>query len=365
MKLALAIAFVTITTTPSHAESWCAEPLVVQEWGVHVFGTGRVTTPDPDLRFFHTPTHTRAAAPQVPVRTLPADNGVRKLPVLHFFSDRGGDIPVAIEVGFKDGTATHWWPDVDVFDPQAARELEWQRLDLSRAPRGKTGAMPAWADVARAIPDALWVNLGSLAAASPPGTTQPASPSERFVFYEGSTSERVPLSLTRGAEWKRGHRHFLLKNTGLFAVHDVMFMHREGGRPYLFVAPTIPAGASVSFVLEDHATKPEALPATLRAMLVVAPGVAVTGECVMGRDPSKPMVHASGSRLYPGVVDLLLSAWSQRFFGGTATTETKVVYREDNAYLAQQMPLAVYTDMYSYVVLSRLSLALWEGVVLP
>ncbi len=349
--LAAALIITALVSQPSRGELWCASPLVVQEWGVHVFDRGRVTTPDPDLRFFHTPTNTRAAARPIPVRSLPVDSGMRKLPVMHFFSERGGDIPVAIEVGFKDGTASHWWPDVDVFDAQAPHELEWQRLDLSRQAKGKTGPMPPWADLARAIPNALWVNRGPLA--------------ERFVFYDGATTERVALALARGPDWKRAHRQYTLKNTSAFAVHDVMFMHREGGQTYLFVAPMIAAGATASFVLEAHAAKPDALPAALRGMLVVAPGVAVSGECVMGRDPSQPFVNVSGHRLNPGVVDLILSVWSQRFFGGAASTETKVLYREDNAYLAAQVPLAVYTDMYNYVVLSRASLALWEGVVLP
>lgn len=348
VTVALCACTLLTTIAPGRAESWCAEPLIVHEWGVHVFDTGGAAVPDPELRFFHTPTNTRAAGPQAPVRTLPADNGMRKLPVLHFYSDRGGDIPVAIEVGFADGSATHWWPDVDRFDPNAARELEWQRLDLSRAPKGKTGAMPPWADAARAIPDALWVNRGPL--------------SERFVFYEGGTTEHMPLVLERGPEWKRGHRHYLLKNDGAFPVYDVMFMHHEGGKTYLLIALVIPAGASTDFVLEALPTT-AVLPDVLRHMIVADGPIAVTGECVMGRDPAKPFESSSSNRVFPREFDLILSVWSQRFFGATPTT--KVLYREDNAYLKRQIPLSLYTDMYNYIVLSRTSLALWEGVVLP
>jgi len=59
---------------------------------------------------------------------------------------------------------------------------------------------------------------------------------------------------------------------------------------------------------------------------------------------------------------VVLDAWGARFFDAPGTT---LVYREDVAQLDEVMPIAVYTDMYHYVVLRRLGLALVEGVALP
>src|SRR5687767_15887367 len=75
---------------PSRAESWCAEPLWVHEWGVQAFqGTrgrraGPVGTKLP--RYFHNRPSGRPVAVGAPVRTMPADSGVRAIPVLHFYS---------------------------------------------------------------------------------------------------------------------------------------------------------------------------------------------------------------------------------------------------------------------------------------
>ena len=82
----------------------------------------------------------------------------------------------------------------------------------------------------------------------------------------------------------------------------------------------------------------------------------------MERDPAVPVEHAAGYRLYRAEADLVVQTWGARFFDQPGTT---VVYREDEAYLDQVMPLSVYTDMYNYVVLHRAGLALWEHVALP
>ncbi len=348
------LALTCLTPLAAHAKSWCATPLYVHEWGVHVFDTGRTTAPALLAEFFHSPTNTRAFGPRVPVKTLPADGGERDLPLLHFYSERNNTIPVAIEVGFAFGTASRWWPDVDVFAPNGPTELSWQRLDLTPTRGKELGKVPAWGDEARKIDQALWVNKGAA--------------SDRFVFYEGRTHEQVPLVLERGDTWKPDRRHYLLKNTGAHAVHDVMFMHKVAGKTYLFVAPAIPAHASAGFIIEDHLTQAVALPETLRSMLQLSKSpdndsrLGAPSDCVMQRDPAMPFTQVAGHRLYGPEVDLLLSVWQQRFFG---PGETKVLYREDAGYLAEAMPLALYTDMYNYVVLNRASLALWEGVVLP
>ncbi len=348
------LALVCLSPVAAHAKSWCAMPLYVHEWGVHVLASGRTTAPSFVADFFHSPANTKAFAPVVPVRSLPADGGERDLPLIHFYSSRrNAPIPVAIEVGFKLGGATRWWPDVDVFDPNGAVELSWQRLDLATTPAAPLGQVPPWGETARKIDDALWVNGGAS--------------SERFVFYEGKTTEPAPITFERGPTWQSDRRHYVIKNTGAHAVHDVMFIHHAANKTYLFVAPAIPARSSAGFIIEDHPVDAKTLPGMLRTMLELDPNSRdrPSDDCVMQRDPATAFSVAAGHRLYTPEVDLILSVWQQRFFGTTQAVQTTILYREDAAYLAEVMPLSLYTDMFNYVVLNRASLALWEKVVLP
>src|SRR5688572_14299011 len=97
---------VALHPSPSQAESWCAEPLWVHEWGVQVFaagGRGRRVGPN-GVRlpsYFHNrPSGARVAAGP-PVRGMDVDGGMRALPVLHFYSPGSwSPVPVGIEVGF-------------------------------------------------------------------------------------------------------------------------------------------------------------------------------------------------------------------------------------------------------------------------
>ena len=226
----------------------------------------------------------------------------------------------------------------------------------------ETGADAAWVDRFRDF-GALWVNG--------------ARESERFVFYEAVTHERVALELTRGDRYRPDHRHFVLRNRGAHAVHDVFVTHRERDRVFVFFAPSIPAGRSAGFVLEAHAVT-DVLPwsagsaadfvaatrARLRERLVDAdeptPPTSMQwsrDDCVMMRDPAIPTTTAEGHRLYAHEVDAILDVWAGTFFGSPGTT---IVYREDPAYLDRAMPLSIYTDMYNHVKLRRLGLAVWR-----
>ena len=380
----------------AQAKSWCAYPLWVHEWGVHVFGAdGLPRTPAPLPPFFVTPATTaRARGVPVPARDLPIDGGEREIPVLQFYTAdrREGVIPVGLEVGFTGGPATSWYPDVDLLRTAAdanspaaqaarvrlvvdraarspdgknpaptadpTRQLVWDRLELTTAPAhpAKPSAEP-WIRAARAG-DALWVNG--------------ARASERFVFYEAKTAEPLPLRLTRGPTWAPGRRHYVLANTGRQPLHDVFVVQRDGAHTYVFFAPMIPAGASAGFVLEDHGVDGRERAATydhLRALLIdpaaSAPPVSYRWDldtCVMQRDPAIPVEAAEGHRLYAAEVDTLLGLWGKRFFERAGTT---IVYREDIATLDLAMPLSVYTDMFHFVRLRRAGLALWEAPPLP
>ncbi len=400
----------------AYAKSWCAYPLWVHEWGVHVYGSdGQPSTPAPLPPFFVGPTTTaRAHDVPVPARDLPIDGGEREIPILQFYAAdrREGVIPVGLEVGFTGGPATRWYPDVDLLRTAAdansplaraararlvaeraaraarrmnpapsadpTRQLIWDRLELTAAPAHPAApSTEPWVRAARGG-DALWVNAGKT--------------SERFVFYEATTAEPLPLRLTRGPTWAPGRRHYVLANTGPHPIHDVFVVQRDGAHTYVFFAPKIPAAASAGFVLEDHRVDGRVRAATwdhLRTLLVdpaassapnaiagsPAPGSEADprrafareyswdlDSCVMQRDPAVPVEAAEGHRLYAAEVDTLLGLWGARFFERPGTT---IVYREDLATLDQAMPLSVYTDMFHFVRLRRAGLALWEAPPLP
>lgn len=390
-RLVLGLALVPSLATVAWAKSWCARPLIVHEWGVQVFDPrgvadgprGSAVLPP----FFHAQASPGAVASGAPrVADLPPDGGERDLPVLHFTAREHDDrIPVGIGVGFSAGVATRWYPQVDTLRPEIGanspaalairaglvtargelkafgarprlpddptRQLEWRSLVLSRTPlRPPVATDVPWVQKARALHGALWVNA--------------AIESERFVFFEGKTRERVALRLDRGKTYTDKTRHYVLTNTGNFAVHDVFVVHREGDALFVFNAPAIPAGASAGFVLEEHrvpaAQRETQTVAALRRQLVGVRSEDTT--CVMGRDPAIPIEAASGHSLFAEEAELLLGVWSPAMFAQTGTT---IVYREDPGYLDRVMPLSLFTDMWHWVELHRTGLALWRGVVLP
>ena len=389
-------ALAAISLIPAHtsAMSWCANPLIVHEWGVHVFnaqgGTRSGVSPILPSYFHHAPTRSQAVGG--PVRDMPADSGTRFLPVLHFYSPRGmgsGPIPFGLEVGVPHGHATHWYPQVDAQrsatqanSAQAAdarrallaarserqppvfgvggwpsvgsdptRQLIWDHLSLTDSPlHSPADEHVPWVDQVRAFDSALWVNT--------------LHQSERFVFYEGDTSEQAPIVITRGPSDAPGHRHLILRNQSADEVHDVLFLHQEESAQFGFLVPAIPAGQSAAFVLEEHPiAELQAMRATWRARLIDThepspPTEASWNPCEMTRDPAIPVETASGHALYAHEVDAILDAWDARFFGAG----TRIVYRESVSTLDREMPLSLYTDMYHHIVLRRLGLGLIDEV---
>jgi hypothetical protein len=363
--LALVALSLTVPGSSALAESWCAVPLYVHEWGVQVFASdGSPAEAPPVPAWFHRappPPGTHALGSRV--RDLPADTGVRALPILHFYSPSffGEPIPLALEVAFRDGDPSAWYPQVDRLDlGSPSAELVWERLSLSSTPAHDPQAVtdPSWPDAMRRL-DALWVNTDAQ--------------SERFVFYEADTAERSLLSLERGDTWSEERGHYVLRNEARYDVHDVFFVHREGEARHVFFAPRLPAGTSAGFLLEEHAHDEDEFQrltvAALKERLVDGARTRAPTDvyryledCVMMRDPAVAETAIAGHRLFTGELEALLAVWEGRFFGAEGTT---ILYRESDEYLQAQMPLGIYTDMFHYPVISRLGLALWEGVSLP
>lgn len=375
------------------ARSWCASPIHVHEWGVQVFSaTGAPQNPVPLPGYFHRAASGPGAAS--PVRHLPPDSGIRTLPVLQFYASPAGraSIPIGIEVGFAHGDAAIWYPQVDALRPSAlanspqarqaraellaarqaltvfggprpelasdpTRQLVWQHLELSPSPRhARRSSAVDWVGALRGV-DALWVDG--------------ARESERFVFYEAGTREAPSVAVRRSPSWAPGARRYELHNSGRHSAHDVFLVHREGGRTYVSFVPSIPAGGSARVTLEDDIVPRRRLRQRTRGRLRSALVDSATprpprfrmsmDDCVMQRDPAVPVERSSGHRLYAQEVDVLLDTWARHLFDAPGTT---LLYREADEYVDEEMPLSLYTDMFHFIELRRLSLAVVRDIAL-
>lgn len=357
---------VVLMTLPSaaSAEMWCADPLWVHEWGVQIFdGSGAPVETLQLPAYFHTSVPGATAVAE-PVRAMPVDSGIRALPVVQAYATGtwGESVPLAVEVGFREGAATVWYPQVDELrapavlpvDPRA--QLLWERLDLTpEAQNPVANHKSSWVDSLRDAEGAMWFNRGG--------------ESERFLFYEGETREAPLLAVERGDTWSPDNAHYVLRNTSEFDVHDIFVVHRDGPVQMAFYTAKIPAGATAGFLL-DTALSDEGLMSATRERFTTrlvdstqpAPPKDYRWDrdaCVMGRDPSVAVDTSEGHRLYQAEVDVLLDVWGKRFFEAKGTT---IVYREDTAYLDAVMPLSLYTDMYHFVKLRRAGLVVWENL---
>ena len=376
------------STTPARAESWCATRLIAHEWGVQLFDAQGAPHPVTSATLpasFHRqpPSETPLVAR---ISDLPPDSGIRLLPLLHFYApgSDGAKVPLGLTVGFPRGAATAWYPQVDVWRSREAsnsaaarairgalhsarsqlqatlprpvlpddptQQLQWSRLELTKQPAHPPGAVStapseSWVGQARQLPDALWVEHGTEA--------------ERFVFYEAGTTEHAALRIRRGAT----AREYVIDNPTQYPVHDVFLLDRQGATRWMAFAPTIAAGGHVEVKLA--ASSVTATREALRKQWIDNNTTLVRdgrSACVMSRDPAIPVEAAGGHRLYGPEVDLMLTTWAATIFDSAGTT---VVYREDVAYLDAMMPLSLFTDMYHYVELRRLGLAIWQNVALP
>jgi hypothetical protein len=376
----VSVFLLSLLASAASAASWCAAPLVVHEWGVHVVrvdGAAPAGVPLPS--WFH---DQGDAGPSgaVPVRALPADSGIRALPVVQLYVAPwfGDEAPVALEVGFRDGAASSWWPAVDrrvpagvagsvasarqreqllaeraarvpsgrapTPGPDPTKQLGWDRLEL-------TGSATAplrppeqdWVAALRRVPGAAWVSR--------------EGESDRFVYYEATTREAPDVALRRTGSWWSGVTTTLV-NRSDYPLHDVIVL--VDGRAW--TAPALPPGRTAE-VTPDRPLDRDALVAWLRARWTDRAGPPTSEgwdlhDCVMMRDPAIPVERTTGHRLYEAELDVLFDVWADRLLAGDAP---RVLYREDPDAIDARMPLAVYTDMYHDVSLHRLGITAVEG----
>ncbi len=371
--------------TPVAASVLCPDPIWVHEWGVLRFDAQgnprghRATAPTlPDWFHQRTTTVTRP-----PVRHLPSDSGRRDLPVLHFYARPEREaisVPIRIGVGFQQGRASSWYPQVNgrrigggpflsqggapqtvppTLQQDAAYQLFWDALTLTRVPtHSHHQASAQWVRDARAF-GSLWANT--------------AQQSERFVFYEAETTERPAVRIDWQAD--RNGRRVRLHNTSPHPVHDIFLTHWAGGQHHQIQIDTLPAGVHVTRPLRRRAGSHGQLRTELRNRLIdpqertVPRGVDPNRPCrlspedmerpspVAHRDAAAPQEGTEGHRLFEHEVDLLLDLWAPFFFPTQGTT---LVYREDTQSLDSAMPLALFTDVNHYFRLRRLGLVVQQ-----
>jgi hypothetical protein len=310
------------------ADQWCARPIEAHEWGVTVLRPegGALTSTDLPEWFSRSGVQPTGA---VPVRSLPADNGIRALPVVQFFGVGGGPAPVGVEVGFAEGTASAWFPAVDrlsLVDPQ--RQLVWDALALTGEP--VTAPHPtevAWINALRADPSAAWVNRGP--------------ESDRFLFYEAATHERSAVVVTAGESGE-----IVVHNRSPWPVHDLAVVTR-GAKAELAIL-----GPGETEVLSLGAPPDPAWRDRMRAQWLGPRTQRPAAPCVMMRSPADRQAPATDHRLFPQEIDALLSVWGETLLSDAP----HLVYREDVAALEAVMPVRLYTDMFHVFEWRRLGL---------
>ena len=377
-------------TTAALAKSWCAAPLVVHEWGVaKLRADGAAASAEPLPSWFHRTPPSPASRPATTrdlVRHLPADSGVRTLPVVQIYSP-GPTATSPSPSTWASPTATRssgsprsttTAPDRRPGPPRPSRPAPPSPTRASTARRGVSSPSSApirpassagtrsssepkrpsglndaelpWVTALRKMDGALWVDAGDEA--------------DRFVFYEGSTRERPAVVVEPGDQGAPDKPHIVLRNVSDWTVHDVVLV--AGGRA--ITVPAIPPGATAGFLLADP-LDPRALRSWLRARWVDPRAPAPPSgwawdhdDCVMMRDPAIPTDRSGGHRLYAAEVDLVLDLWLDRL---TSDGPARLLYREDIRALDAAMPLAAFTDMRHYIELKRLGLVLVDGITIP
>ena len=85
----------------------------------------------------------------------------------------------------------------------------------------------------------------------------------------------------------------------------------------------------------------------------------------MMRDPAVPVERSADHRLFAAEVDVLLDTWEPWLFRTDGPGNAHLLYREDVGAIDATVPIKLYTDMYHWVDLHRLSVVLVDGVKLP
>lgn len=265
-------------------------------------------------------------------------------------------------------TQQGFWRNTPAFPEDERMQLVWEKLTLhSEVPEGQT--LPGsdleddhWAKIAREV-DAVFVSNGK--------------ETERYVFYEGKTSEETAIALLPadgGARFtdysfpkEPGKKEVSLVNVGKHTIYDVIAVYRDQEKRILWsgylpvmsprtVAMRIPdfenprKGDVLGLSKEEFRRR-----TTDRLIENLTSGTPVVSNNVMMRDPADPQGPTERHQLYQKEAVGLERIWHDDFFEADGLT---VIYRESPAYLDEAMPLNIFTSMYWHIRLSRCGLVL-------
>jgi len=101
---------------------WDPLPMTVHEWGVNTFdwdSSKRLDQKLPDYLYTDKKPGKSMGKPELRVRDMPADSGVRTKPILYFYPTSKFSIEkppkVGVEMRFAYGYANAWWPQVNLY----------------------------------------------------------------------------------------------------------------------------------------------------------------------------------------------------------------------------------------------------------
>ena len=259
------------------------------------------------------------------------------------------------------------------FPEDERMQLVWEELTLHEekpADQALPGAdLPAdhWAKIARDV-DAAYVSNGK--------------ETERYVFYEGKTSEVPAIALIPAEGGARFHdygrrpktvKEVSLVNVGKHSIYDVIaiYQDREKGILWSGYMPVMPP-REVAMRIPDFKNPLESDNLTLspeefrrmtteRMIENLTSGTPVVMHNVMGRDPADAQGPTQRHQLFHKEAVGLERIWHDDFFEGEGFT---VVYRESPAYLDEAMPLNIFTSMHWHIRLSRCGLVLNRNIPL-
>lgn len=289
------LAFLLLYPLAIRAE-WTPSRLEVHEWGVSEYDWAKGQSGSPDLpAFVYTDTRPGQGTgkPELRVKDMEADSGirVRTKPILYFYSPDTlmkkvtgkAAVQVAVEVRFRDGYASAWWPQVSLFrtaeQANAAKppDLEgWDRArtekflndlkarlsakDFEEARRHDSpkfdpnffgslqkayGGIPPFPDDERfqLVWDRLEVSRLLPEKVALPGNDLPANhwfkiarqvesdyisngtEAEKFLFYEGRTGETPAIAIIPQDRFSVAR--FLVHNISDHPIHDVFLIYRN------------------------------------------------------------------------------------------------------------------------------------------
>lgn len=260
------------------------------------------------------------------------------------------------------------WSDLPDFPEDDRMQLVWEKLTLhhevpeGQSLPGKDLKKDHWAKIAREV-DAAFVNNGKEA--------------ERYVFYEGKTTEETAIALlpaNGGARhtdysFPKGEqkKEVSLVNVGKHTIYDVIAVYRDREKGILWsgylpvMSPRTVALRIPDFQMpgkEDELKLSEVefrRRTTDRLIENLTSGTSVVSNNVMGRDPADPQGPTERHQLFKKEAVGLEKIWHDDFFKADGFT---VIYRESPEYLDEAMPLNIFSSMYWHIRLSRCGLVL-------